>query len=326
MTEQCEEELEIHNNKSEYFQSRIEQQSDLICILKRRADEYLEKSMLQEKQIVTLKDDYVKLKNEHEKEVEKSLAFERYLHKIKMDSKGIKLENEDLKMKNDKSSKTIDMLQQQIENGDVEIIEKRKQVVELEKLLESSSMNQRSEKASNQISAVLLYNKVNSLKQSAGQIKLVHEQIKAKYLSEVEIMLREYKLVENSFQTLSKQYKVSVEETKSLEKKIEQLENKLMLLKKKEMENQNKLSEFEGKIAATSEKLQKNELVQTLKSRVFELEDELTYHVVHFDAYKSHSSDLLKRERDINAQLRRLKKTKSETMQEEKKLPNNISP
>jgi len=247
MTEQCEEELEINNNKSEYFQSRIEQQSDLICILKRRADEYLEKSMLQEKQIVTLKDDYVKLKNEHEKEVEKSLAFERYLHKIKMNSKGIKLENEDLKMKNDKSSKTIDMLQQQIENGDVEIIEKRKQVVELEKLLESSSMNQRSEKASNQISAVLLYNKVNSLKQSAGQIKLVHEQIKAKYLSEVEIMLREYKLVENSFQTLSKQYKVSVEETKSLEKKIKQLENKLMLLKKKEMENQNKLSEFEGK-------------------------------------------------------------------------------
>ena len=48
--------LEPHEKTEEaLLRSRIDQQSELICILKRRADEYLEKCMQNEKDLTLLK-------------------------------------------------------------------------------------------------------------------------------------------------------------------------------------------------------------------------------------------------------------------------------
>ncbi|XP_066932416.1 coiled-coil domain-containing protein 89-like [Clytia hemisphaerica] len=87
-------------NKEEFLQSRIDQQVELICILKQRADEYLQKYLTNEEQVKTLRNDLEKTQNEHSSEVEKCKLLKRNISELEERWKKVKDQNGGLEQEN----------------------------------------------------------------------------------------------------------------------------------------------------------------------------------------------------------------------------------
>ena len=94
---------EIHGG----IKSRVEHQSELILVLKKRADEYLTKYMKSEESVKAIEKKCSILKNDHKLEVEKSkLALQINIslleenRELKIRLKGLNEENESLLNKN----------------------------------------------------------------------------------------------------------------------------------------------------------------------------------------------------------------------------------
>ena len=87
-------------NKEEFLQSRIDQQVELICILKQRADEYLQKYLTNEEHVKTLRHDLEKSQKEHSSEIEKCELLRRNISELEERWKIVKDQNGGLEQEN----------------------------------------------------------------------------------------------------------------------------------------------------------------------------------------------------------------------------------
>ena len=101
-------------SKEQFLQSRIDQQVELICILKQRADGYLEKNILLEEQSKTLHHELEESKLAYVAEQKKSALLEvnignleqQYLQ-LSNEQKTLKIENATLKQNCDCLENTV---------------------------------------------------------------------------------------------------------------------------------------------------------------------------------------------------------------------------
>lgn len=303
-------------NNTEFLQSRIDQQSELICILKRRADEYLEKTMKQEEQIVSYQEQTEKLEKEltNQKLIARRCE-ERYENTMKQRQK--------LLMENSALKDEIDNVRDSNNNADAEskklkdiIRSKENYVKELQIAIDKNKEN----------ALLVTCNQLNEYQASLnGKFRNLKEQVKNDR-DYMQIMKRQdqmdlEKLKEYVFDELKKLHFVAINFCRTLEEKaslIVERDKEIVSLKNIIAAEKKNVEFLEEKITSTNVRIEKNKIVATLKDRVSELEQELSSHTVQFDAYKSHTNDLLTKEREMNAKLRRLKKNPKVGVQEEK--------
>lgn len=303
-------------NSIEFLRSRIDQQSELICILKRRADEYLEKVMKQEEQIISYQEQTETLEKElTNQKLIASLCEERYENTIKQRRK---LLTENAALKDE-----IDSIRNSNNNVDVESKKLKETIRSKENCIKElqAAVDKNKENAlyvtSNQLKEykASLNKKFKNLKEQVKSNRDVIEIVKRQDKMDLE-MLKEY-----VFDELKKLHCAATNFCSTLEEKasiIVERNKEIVSLKNIIATEKRNVQLLEEKIASTNECVEKTKIVTTLKDRVNELEEELSSHTVQFDAYKSHTNDLLMKEREMNAKLRRLKKNPRPGVQEEK--------
>ena len=304
-------------NNTEFLQSRIDQQSELICILKRRADEYLEKSMKQEEQIVSYQEQTEKLENElTNQKLRASRCEERYENAMKQRQE---LLTENAALKDEiysicNSNNNVDVESKKLKDT---IRSKENCIKELQIAIDKNKENAALHVTSNQLKEykASLNRKCRNLKEQVKNDRDHIQIIKRQDKMDLE------KLKEYVFDELKKLHCVTINFCRTLEEKaslIVERDKEIVSLKNIIAAEKRNVQLLEEKITSTNERIEKNKIVTTLKDRVHELEQELSSHTVQFDAYKSHTNDLLTKEREMNAKLRRLKKNPKLGVQEEK--------
>merc|ERR1712176_686007 len=115
--------------KEVYLQSRIDQQVELICILKQRADEYLEKYMACEKEMKTLRKDLEENTTAYREEKKKCNLLQTNISKLEDTNLNLISSERILKQQNHQLMDKCNTLENEIETIDKD---RKKMMKELE--------------------------------------------------------------------------------------------------------------------------------------------------------------------------------------------------
>ncbi|XP_068715854.1 coiled-coil domain-containing protein 89-like [Montipora foliosa] len=294
------------------LRSRIDQQCELICILKQRADESLKKSMALENQHGELqrqRDDILStLHNETRKfsVLEKRFLVLNQNHeeliKIKDDYKA---ENERLRIENGHLKKENEgLFGSVVEERDSQIQLLREEVKDLQRKYQTSVEKERA----------VLENLSSLEKKCSEQARAFQQEItflqknseeQQKQLGErFELFTSEKEEKERRVLTLLKERddfaQLALDRGKALEEK--QKEIKGLCLKLEETEGS--LKESEDNFLSEMQKLSVNAQVLKLKNQLEDAERKQRETQKEYDAYKRHMSALLGKEKELNNKLR----------------------
>lgn len=294
------------------LRSRIDQQCELICILKQRADESLKRSMTLEGENIEIKKHRDEILTALHNETRKYSVLEKRfvvlnqnheeLIKIKDD---YKIENGKLRIENDRLKKeNEDLFGSLVAERDLQIKQLREEVktfqgkyqvattkerVALEHL---SSLEKKYHEQANKLQKEI----ANLQKNAEEQHKQAEEKYRMSASQKEENKAKELALKKerDEFATLA------LERGKALEEKQRELKE----LCRKLEEAEKSLKETEDKFVSELQNMSVNAQVLRLKKQLEDAERKQKESEKEYDAYKRHMSTLLGKEKELNNKLR----------------------
>uniref|UniRef100_A0A7M5WVS4 Uncharacterized protein n=1 Tax=Clytia hemisphaerica TaxID=252671 RepID=A0A7M5WVS4_9CNID len=286
-------------NKEEFLQSRIDQQVELICILKQRADEYLQKYLTNEEQVKTLRNDLEKTQNEHSSEVEKCKLLKRNISELEERWKKVKDQNGGLEQENVGLRNRCRELE---ENNEELNTQCEKLKVELEDIPGACAEKMRKLDED-------LQQQLNQSQDVARkfQEKLSKRDEKLKILKDdLKNLSQEYSALKEKFEDSQNKSNENMKIREISEQMVSRLQQDLQTTRN-DLDNAKRvLRDEQSRSSKERETLKKEYLAlqQQLPSYVFEKERQSMKQ--DLNAYKDHAQKLLNREQELNAKLRRL--------------------
>ncbi|XP_050419232.1 coiled-coil domain-containing protein 89 [Patella vulgata] len=307
------------------LRSRIDEQGQLIMVLKQRTDESVVKAMTLDKINTKLTDERDRTKDMLNQEIRKFNILDNRFHdlasnheemiKIKDEYKrvNVELRNENAKLREENSRLFSGAI---LEKDQIigELDTKIRQLQEQSKLMEQRIRQQQSdfrnrEEQSKKELQTLQDKYRTDLKSLQQKLQDSEERLKGlNYKLQMQIDGRESQATESStkLNQITKQrdelLDLAMQRGKLIQK--EQTENKLLQKKIEEMDKSVKAMEekFERQACAVNANLQ----VKRLKEDLNSADNRYTEMTKEFDAFKKHSNNLLQKERELNQKLRHL--------------------
>ncbi|XP_072329579.1 coiled-coil domain-containing protein 89-like isoform X2 [Scyliorhinus torazame] len=307
------------------LRSRIDEQSQLICILKQRADEFLLRCQTLETINTELENQHKGLKQQLEGQRKQSAQLEERFMDLAFNHQEIIKFKDEYKSQNAELRKQNEKLQKENENIFCKALEQKDDEIfklsnELGKCLKrckaleqecnqitQNSLRKESEVLEKQTTTEKFYlNEVQSfrakMKESEDRYKVA--ELKQKEFAETKN--REETELQHKLHLLSQEkeelLKLSMQRGKIIQerqKDIQQLEEKLRLTEKAKKDAEER---FQNETAAVNANVKVKELQQQYhKSQQVYADMER-----EFEAFKKHSNDLLTKEKELNAKLRHL--------------------
>ncbi|XP_065053578.1 coiled-coil domain-containing protein 89-like [Rhopilema esculentum] len=296
------------------LRSRIEQQSELICILKQRADEYLKKYMEIEKRTENVRNEIAESLSRYEAEKKDHEILKNrfntldhnHVEMIKLKdeykNENAKLRKENMKLKQDNEN----MFSETIREKDRILEELSVDVIRFKKSLEEADEKERDLKA--QLDQMKEQNEKQLI-----EIKTTQDDEKSNSKETFRRLEEKYSAAQKQLTSLQRQLDESDQQKTGLQDLLEaqQLvikENEIKfneLQRLLEAENE-KVRHLDQRLKKESESLSTNQTIRRLKVEINEAKQSNIQLHKEFDAYKKHTSNLLNRERDLNVKLRRL--------------------
>ncbi|XP_033120379.1 coiled-coil domain-containing protein 89-like [Anneissia japonica] len=309
------------DDKSEnaMLRSRIDEQSQLICILKKRADEELVRSQTLERvnnEMVQFRDQAQQiidvelkknglLESRFSELAENHQEMIRFKDEYKQQNKKLRDENSRLVAENKNlfSSKLLEKdeqihtLQKQVEKLKDQVAEMELVCSELkfEVLSKESEISRQRDASSGDL--LILQKKVEQLEQELKEFEEVNTKLKMKGDSvESNQLLRVEKLTKERDELLQ----LSMQRGKLIQdkqKEIKILQNKVLAAEKDVLKMEDR---FEREAAAVSSNIQ----VIKLKNERDDAEKAIKQLRMEYEAFRKHTGSMLEKERQLNAQLR----------------------
>jgi len=286
-------------NKEEFLQSRIDQQVELICILKQRADEYLQKYLTNEEQVKTLRNDLEKTQNEHSSEVEKCKLLKRNISELEERWKIVKDQNGGLEQENVGLRNRCRELE---ENNEELNTQCEKLKVELEDIPGVCAEKMR--KLDDD-----LQQKLNQSQDAARkfQEKLSKKDEKLKILKDdLKNLSQEYSALKEKFEDSQNKSNENMKIREISEQMVSRLQQDLQTTRNDLDNAKRALRDEQSRSSKEREKLKKEYLALEQQLPSYVLEKERQSMKQDLNAYKDHAQKLLNREQELNAKLRRL--------------------
>lgn len=307
------------------LRSRIDEQSSLICILKKRADEMLLRYQGLQKINIKLEDQVTHCQKELEGEREKSEILEKRFMDLAANNQAIiafmeeyKNHNSQLKLENEKlQSENESLFSQKLHDKEV-LIQKLKE--EVKQLTEKYAKNESEYREKLAGCQAKLLEQANQHKASEAsllnELHDAHQQYKdaVDKCKELKLQLQEAKeehavneinmreAITGVTKEKDKFLCLSMERGKVIQEKqeeIQHLEAKWKEEKKARLEAQDR---FEREVEAVNKDARVKSLQSALDQSVRKFEKLLE----DFDAFKEHSASLLTQERELNRKLRHM--------------------
>ncbi|XP_021023661.1 coiled-coil domain-containing protein 89 [Mus caroli] len=307
------------------LRSRIQEQSQLICILKRRSDEALERcqilellnSELEEKRLQEM--EKLKAQSEHVQKLENHFMILASNHeqmirfKDAHKSENVKLKEENARLRQENNSLFSQALKDQ-EAKVLELTTLNKALVEELEVLKQRCAHEASKAQAREKELLGLQNQqacdhakeTEELRSQLQSIKQQHQQATEQMGKDQEANLNLNQELQARLQTVLREkeelLQLSMERGKVLQSKqaeIRQLEEKL---ESAAMAKKHALERFEQEAVAVDSNLRVRELQRRVDG-IQKAYDELR---LQSEAFKKHSLDLLSKERELNAKLRHL--------------------
>ncbi|XP_077978620.1 coiled-coil domain-containing protein 89-like isoform X2 [Glandiceps talaboti] len=307
------------------LRSRIDEQSQLICILKQRSDEYVQKALTLDrvnKELEHFRDNaqhiidneikkfnlldkrFYELADNHEEMIRFKDEYKRQNEELRKQNAKLKDDNEKLFsgaiMERDEKinsmEKHIRSFQQQCHDYDKTLSQMKNEIINTRQGLERE-LREKERHYQNEIA--LLQKKVKEteehLRGATAKLQYHKESIQnadaARQMAIEKLTKERDEMLELSMQR-GKLIQDKQKEIKSAQDKLVSAERSVKAMQDK----------FERESAAVNANLQ----VQKLKREKDESKYKERELLMEFDAYKRHTNDLLKKERDLNARLRQL--------------------
>ncbi|XP_078408462.1 coiled-coil domain-containing protein 89 isoform X1 [Cetorhinus maximus] len=307
------------------LRSRIDEQSQLICILKRRADEFLLRCQTLETINTELENQHKDLKQQLEGQLKQSAQLEERFMDLAFNHQELIKFKDEYKSQNAELRKQNEKLQKENENIFCKALEQKddkiaklsnelgkclKQCKALEQECNQITQNlqrKESELLEKQTSTEKFYlNEVQSLRAKLKDSEDRYNVAELKQKESAETRNRKETEFQHKLHMLSQEkeelLKLSMQRGKIIQEKqkdIQQLEEKLKLTEKAKKDAEER---FQYESATVNANVKVKELQQQYhkSQQVYaDLERE-------FEAFKKHSNDLLTKEKELNAKLRHL--------------------
>ncbi|XP_006865032.1 PREDICTED: coiled-coil domain-containing protein 89 [Chrysochloris asiatica] len=316
---------EEEKSEKAMLRSRLEEQSQLICILKRRSDEALERCQILELLNTELEEkrmeeaEKLKAQDEQARKLEErfmTLAANhelmiRFKNEHKQQNVKLREENEKLRLEND------NLFSQALKDQEAKVLQLTTQseilTKELETLKQSCLQDARQAQAREkellelQSQQACVHTKeTNQLRSQLHSLKQQHQQAVEQMAKAEAVHSHLNQELQTKLQLVTREkeelLQLSMERGKVLQNKqaeIRQLEEKLETT---DMARRHALERFELEAVAVDSNLRVRELQRKVDG-IQEAYDELR---LQSEAFKKHSLDLLSKERELNAKLRHL--------------------
>ncbi|TRY92804.1 hypothetical protein DNTS_024872 [Danionella cerebrum] len=311
--------------EADVLRSRIEEQSTLICILKQRADEMLQRCQALEKINTELENLRASVQEELENERKKSDLLEQRFMMLASNHKELIGFKNEYKSQNAKLVKENEMLQKENETLFSETVEEKEEIIlkltqELKDLAEQHKIleNEYQEKTTGfQIKLKELMN-LHQIKEASlkNELSDTQKQLKTavEICAELDLQLRNTQEKESFKETETKEKleKLMKEKEELIDLSVQR--GKIILDKQVEIEELEKKrgeaergmrdaeNRFEKEAAAVNNELRVKTLQDALEKAV-ETSNELKK---EFEAFKKHSGELLEKEKELNCKLRHI--------------------
>uniref|UniRef100_A0A8C3VV33 Coiled-coil domain-containing protein 89 n=1 Tax=Catagonus wagneri TaxID=51154 RepID=A0A8C3VV33_9CETA len=316
---------EEEKSEKAMLRSRIQEQSQLICILKRRSDEALERCQvlellnteLEEKRMLEAEE--LKAKSEHAQKLEERFMTLAANHELMIrfkdehKSQNVKLreENEKLRLENGH------LFSQALKDQEVKVAQLTARSEALAKELETLKQRSAQDACQSQARVKELLElqsqqacahakETEQLRRQLQSLKQQHQQATDQMAKAEEAHSRLNQELQARLQTVSREkeelLQLSMERGKVLQNKqaeIRQLEDKLETA---DVARRQALERFEQEAVAVDSNLRVRELQRRVDG-IQKAYDELR---LQSEAFRKHSLDLLSKERELNAKLRHL--------------------
>ncbi|XP_036116035.1 coiled-coil domain-containing protein 89 [Molossus molossus] len=305
--------------------SRIREQSQLICILKRRSDEALERCQILELLNTELEEEKIleaeklKAKSEHAQKLEDRFmtlaanheAMIRFKDEHKSENVKLREENEKLRLENNS------LFSQSLKDQEAKVLQltTRSEALakELETLKQRCAQKARQAQAREKELLELQTQQASTHTKETEQLRSQLQSLKQQHQQAVEQMAKAEQVHSSQTQELQAKLQIvtrekeellqlSMERGKVLQNKqaeIRQLEEKLETA---DAARRQALERFEQEAVAVDSNLRVRELQRKING-IQKAYDEL---VLQSEAFKKHSLDLLSKEKELNAKLRHL--------------------
>ncbi|XP_036429936.1 coiled-coil domain-containing protein 89 [Colossoma macropomum] len=312
-------------SEAEMLRSRIDEQSSLICILKQRADEMLLRCQALERINAELEKLRADVQTELENEQQRSKQLEKRFMDLAANHRELIKFKDEYKQQNAELLKENQRLQEENEKlFSKELEEKEKTILKLTQELRDLAEQHRHLEKEYQDKTTGFQMKIKELmnlhqiKEASLQDELHNTQKQLKnaveMCAEMDLKLRQSHERDTMKETESQEkleallkeknelLELSMQRGKIIQDK--QVEIQELERKKQEAENarQDAENRFEREAAAVNGDLRVKELQQALN----EAEETCSDLKKDFEAYKKHSSDLLAKEKELNAKLRHM--------------------
>ncbi|XP_021499749.1 coiled-coil domain-containing protein 89 [Meriones unguiculatus] len=316
---------EEEKSEKAMLRSRIQEQSQLICILKRRSDEALERCQILEMLNAELEEkrmeemEKLKIQSEHTQKLEDRFMTLAANHELMIRFKdehkneNVKLKEENEKLRRENSSLFSQALKDQ-EARVLQLTAHNKALAEELEVLKQRCDHDASEAEAREKKLLGLQNQqacahakeTEQLRSQLQSLKQRHQQTVEQMAKEQEAHSSLSEELQARLQTVSREkeelLQLSMERGKVLQNKqaeIRQLEEKLETAA---MAKKHALERFEQEAVAVDSNLRVRELQRKVDG-IQKAYDELR---LQSEAFKKHSLDLLSKERELNAKLRHL--------------------
>nr|XP_020452024.1 coiled-coil domain-containing protein 89 [Monopterus albus] len=310
---------------TEMLRSRIDEQSNLICILKERADDQLVRYQALQKMNAELED----RATEHQKELaeermkaeilekrfmdlaENNQAIIAFMYEYKNQNAQLKMENKQLQAKNDtllsQKSQDSDMIVQKLMQEMKQLTEKyTNKETEYQvtlagwqsKLLEQATQHQAKE-------ASVLEQLHDAQQQQREAVEMYRDQKLKLQHAEEEHALKELNMRERITSLTKEKDKllsVSLERGRVIQEKQEEIQQ----LEKKWKEERKAWAKAEDRFEQEAEAVNADVRVKSLQSALDESVTKYEKLEKDFEAFKEHSTNLLTQERELNKKLRHM--------------------
>ncbi|KAM4047092.1 coiled-coil domain-containing protein 89 [Anomaloglossus baeobatrachus] len=299
------------------LRSRLDEQSQLICLLKRRADESLlrcqglEEDNRQREKRGAETEGLLAAERRRAERLEERFGLLAANHQDMIRFKDeYKRQNEELRAEN-----------QRLREGTYpELEEKERGLQELRSRLQAASTGHREQETARRAEIHELRERVQELRgqqeAGTGEIGTLHRSLqlseqtchqlqeKMRHLEEVQIT--EQKEAEKKMAALNQEKQkllnLCMERGRSLQERQREAADITLRLQASEKEQREADERYQRDVAAVDASAR----VMELNARLADREKELAQLQREFEAYKKHSSDLLAKERELNAKLRHL--------------------
>ncbi|KAM9487232.1 coiled-coil domain-containing protein 89 [Clarias gariepinus] len=278
------------------LRSRIDEQSNLICMLKQRADELLHRCQALEQANTELRNMQVNMKMDLQNEQEKSEHLEQRFMDLAANHKEMIIFKDEYKEKNTELMLENEKLREENEKLFSPDLELKKETIHKlsQQLSDLTEEHRRSEKENQEKETSLL----EKLQKSQIELKNavdMHTEMVLK-LSQIQ---EKVTMKETRFEALKKEKDELLELSTQREKVMQEQQEEIQELKKKMEEAENAKKEAE-------ERFEKESAAVNTDLRVLQLEDAVKKAEQEFEAYKKYSSDLLSQEKELNEKLRHM--------------------